>query len=116
MELTFISQTFMRNRRNFANKIECLPLPAMKKGQFESEGSADQSKDYTPDIFDKWIESRLNSTIRDYFSALSEYKINEASRALYDFIWRDFCDWYIELIKITLQTTQLLMLCLITRL
>ena len=72
----------------------------MKKGQFESDAAVKQSKDYTPDIFDKWIESRLNSTIRDYFSALGEYKINEASRALYDFVWRDFCDWYIELIKI----------------
>jgi valyl-tRNA synthetase len=87
--------------RNFANKIwNAFRFLQMKKGQFESDSSAKQSKDYTQDIFDKWIESRLNSTIRDYFNALGEYKINEASRALYDFVWRDFCDWYIELIKI----------------
>jgi valyl-tRNA synthetase len=50
--------------------------------------------------FDKWITSRLNSTISEFTKALGGYRINEASKALYDFIWRDYCDWYIEILKI----------------
>jgi valyl-tRNA synthetase len=82
--------------RNFANKIwNAARFLMMKKDQ-----SADSDKNYKADIFDKWIVSRFNSALRDYLKALNEYKINEASKALYDFIWRDYCDWYIEILKI----------------
>jgi len=82
--------------RNFANKIwNAARFLLMKKEQ-----SAGNDKPYEEDIFDKWIRSRLNSTINEFNSALADYKINEASRALYDFIWRDYCDWYIEILKI----------------
>ena len=87
--------------RNFANKLwNAFRFLQLKKNQIENDNNVKQSDDYTPDIFDKWIESRLNSAIKDYLNALGEYKINETSKALYDFVWRDFCDWYIELIKI----------------
>ena len=45
---------------------------------------------------DNWILSRLNNVIGDVRRTLEEYKFNEASHTLYDFIWKDFCDWYIE--------------------
>jgi valyl-tRNA synthetase len=70
----------------------------MKASQ-ANETSKPGSK-YVPDIFDKWIDSRLNSAIMQYKKSLESYKINEASSALYDFIWRDYCDWYIEILKI----------------
>jgi valyl-tRNA synthetase len=66
----------------------------------KKEQSAGASKPFEEDIFDKWISSRLHTTIKDYLKGLNEYKINEASKALYDFIWGDFCDWYIEVLKI----------------
>lgn len=82
--------------RNFANKIwNAARFLLMKKEQ-----SGDSAKNYKADIFDKWILSRFNSALSDYLRALGEYKINEASKALYDFIWRDYCDWYIEILKI----------------
>lgn len=82
--------------RNFANKIwNAARFLLMKKEQ-----SKNSLKEYKQDIFDKWILSRFNSTLKVYLKALNEYKINEASKALYDFIWRDFCDWYIEVLKI----------------
>lgn len=91
----FFSKEKCEIGRNFANKIwNAARFLMMKKEQ--SSGNAD----YSPDIFDKWIISRLNTTIKDYLRALDEYKINEASKALYDFIWRDYCDWYIEILKI----------------
>jgi valyl-tRNA synthetase len=85
--------------RNFANKLwNACRFLLMKRGQVTDVSV--KSSSYKPDIFDKWIASRLNSTINSYIEALEEYKINEASKSLHEFIWGDYCDWYIELIKI----------------
>jgi valyl-tRNA synthetase len=54
---------------------------------------------------DKWILSRYNSTIEKLNNALNEYKLTEYSKIVYDFIWRDFCDWYIEILKVQLNQT-----------
>ncbi|MCC7159565.1 MAG: valine--tRNA ligase, partial [Ignavibacteria bacterium] len=85
--------------RNFANKLWNATRFLLMK-QDESKGS---NKTFEADIFDKWIKSRLQSTIKYYLRALDEYKTNEASKALYEFIWRDYCDWYIEILKIKAQ-------------
>jgi len=82
--------------RNFANKLwNAARFLLMKKEQ-----SAGNKAPYEKDVFDLWIESRFQSALKQYLKALNEYKINEASAALYDFIWGDFCDWYIEVLKI----------------
>ncbi len=47
-----------------------------------------------------WIKSRLAKTIKDVETALSEYKYNEAANAVYQFIWHEFCDYYIEMSKV----------------
>jgi len=87
--------------RNFANKIwNAFRFLQLKRSQISDNGSVQRAADYKQDLFDIWIDSRLNSTIKAYFSSLDDYRINEVSKALYDFIWKDFCDWYIELIKI----------------
>jgi len=49
--------------------------------------------------FDKWILHRLNETMRATQAALAEYKFNDAAHAIYSFWWHEFCDWYIELTK-----------------
>ena len=51
------------------------------------------------DATDLWILSRLNSTIEDVNSAYDSYKMNDAVKIVYDFVYSDFCDWYIELSK-----------------
>lgn len=48
---------------------------------------------------DQWILAKLNSTIKSVDEAFMEYKISEAGQQLYDFLWNDFCDWYLELSK-----------------
>ncbi len=50
-------------------------------------------------LMDKWILSRLNATIRDVRQNLKNFKLSTAAKNLYDFIWRDYCDWYVELSK-----------------
>ncbi len=51
---------------------------------------------------DRWILARLNRTIDDVTGYLDAYRFNDAAASLYQFIWHEFCDWYLELIKPTL--------------
>lgn len=83
--------------RNFANKIwNACRFLMMNRPDDKIKSAAG----YEKDIFDVWIKSRFNSTLKTFIQALENYRINEASKALYDFVWRDFCDWYIEALKI----------------
>jgi valyl-tRNA synthetase len=54
------------------------------------------------DVADAWILHRLNETILRTSGHLNRYDFGEAGRAIYDFAWDDFCDWYIELSKLSL--------------
>ena len=53
---------------------------------------------------DRWIISRLNRTIEDVNKSLEAFELGEAQQKLYDFIWNDYCDWYIEMAKIRLRS------------
>lgn len=53
-------------------------------------------------LADRWILSRLNNVVTQVTDLFEKYNFGEAGRALYDFIWNDFCDWYIEMSKETL--------------
>jgi valyl-tRNA synthetase len=48
---------------------------------------------------DRWILSRLERTRREVSAGLEEYRFNDAATTLYRFVWNDFCDWYLELVK-----------------
>ena len=54
------------------------------------------------DLSDKWIFDRLNHTIGEVTRLFGEYQFGEAGREAYNFIWNDFCDWYIEISKVAL--------------
>jgi len=49
---------------------------------------------------DRWIEGRLNATIRTVDEAMAAYRYNDVGHAVYEFFWNDFCDWYIEATKL----------------
>ena len=55
--------------------------------------------DANPDPISGWIRSSLNRTIAQVDDALANYRFDLASQALYEFIWNEFCDWYLELAK-----------------
>jgi valyl-tRNA synthetase len=90
--------------RNFANKIwnvsrfvlltHPLSPSLIKRGG--KEGG---------ELADRWILSRYNQTIKKVTECIENYEFGEAARALYDFIWGEFCDWYIEIAKIRLYGT-----------
>ena len=48
---------------------------------------------------DRWILARLNRTVDEVIRGLDEYRFNEATGSIYQFVWHEFCDWYLELIK-----------------
>lgn len=48
---------------------------------------------------DRWIVSRFNRTVAEVDAALGEYRFDNYAKAIYDFFWRDFCDWYVEAAK-----------------
>jgi len=52
-------------------------------------------------LADKWILNQLSKTIETVDKALAEYRFSDYATALYDFVWRDLCDWYVEIVKRT---------------
>lgn len=85
---------------NFANKI----WNASRFALMNMNGLTYEEIDFSGEksVADKWILTRLNETI-DHVTKLSErYEFGEVGRTLYNFIWDDFCDWYIEMAKLPL--------------
>ncbi len=56
---------------------------------------------------DRWILSRLSRTIAQTRESLERYEFNQAAKGLYDFVWHDFCDWYVEMAKTRLYGSDL---------
>src|SRR5215475_8944726 len=90
--------------RNFANKV-------WNAARFVLMNQVPGSKFQVPKnqeergLAERWILSRLNHTIREVRQALADYRFNEVAAAIYQFIWHEFCDWYLELSKIALEST-----------
>ncbi len=84
--------------RNFANKIWNASRFVMMN---LDEGFAPNSELLTSNssLADRWMLSRLNSVIKEVQSALTDYRFNDVASTLYQFIWHEYCDWYLELSK-----------------
>ncbi|WP_027338888.1 valine--tRNA ligase [Halonatronum saccharophilum] len=84
--------------RNFANKLwNASRFVLMNLEDFNLNQVDYSSLDYT--LADRWIISRLNKKINQVNSLLEDYQFGQVSQEIYDFVWREFCDWYIELVK-----------------
>ncbi len=97
-----ISIEKMEASRNFANKLwnaARFVIRSLEAGT-NVTNEIEQEKLKTED---RWILSRLNRTIGEVTRLLSEYQFGEAQRQIHDFLWGEYCDWYIELAKIRLQ-------------
>lgn len=86
--------------RNFANKI----WNASRFALMNLEGVTLEDIDITGELStaDRWILHRLNETSREITRLIDAYEYGETGRLLYNFIWDDLCDWYIEFAKLTL--------------
>lgn len=82
--------------RNFMNKIWNASRFVLMNAEGENIPPLSEVKLTAPD---KWIISRLESTIKEVTLNMNKFELGIAAGALYDFMWSDFCDWYIELCK-----------------
>jgi valyl-tRNA synthetase len=83
--------------RNFANKLwNASRFVLMNLEGFDKNFKPSQAE-YT--LADQWILSRYAKTVTEVTNNLEKFELGEAGRALYDFIWNEFCDWYIEMAK-----------------
>lgn len=85
---------------NFANKI----WNASRFAMMNMEGMEHKDIDLSGEksVADTWILTRLNETIEQVTNLAERYEFGEVGRLLYNFIWDDFCDWYIEMAKLPL--------------
>jgi valyl-tRNA synthetase len=95
-----ISENKLESGRNFCNKIwnSCRFIDFLNS---KTDGITNIDIDEQKlNIEDVWILSRLNILIQDVNKLLEDYQLGEAERILHDYIWSDFCDWYIEMAKV----------------
>ncbi|MFC1962372.1 class I tRNA ligase family protein, partial [Chloroflexota bacterium] len=86
--------------RNFANKLwNATRFVVRSLQQGASAGTVPQEHLQTED---RWILSRMNRTVASVTSLMEDFQFGEAQRQLHDFLWGEFCDWYIEFAKIRL--------------
>ncbi|MBQ9010123.1 MAG: valine--tRNA ligase [Clostridia bacterium] len=88
----------VESARNFANKI--WNASRFVLGNINGEVESLEGKTFT--LADKWILTRLTETVREITAHFEAYDLGLAAQKLYDFIWSEFCDWYIELSKVEL--------------
>ncbi len=86
--------------RNFCNKLWNAARYVLMNTQGQNLGS--EHVDYSP--IDLWIRSCLQRAIQTTVDAIEGYRFDLAAAALYEFLWEEYCDWYLELAKISLQT------------
>ncbi len=94
-----LSEERMAGYRAFVNKIWNASRFALINLQEEEP----ELKEEELTLADRWIRSRLTQAIADTNDALEEYKFYEAADKIYHFVWHEFCDWYIELVKPSLK-------------
>jgi valyl-tRNA synthetase len=87
--------------RNFANKIWNASRFVIKNID-PNRAAFKIGPDKLP-VEDRWILSRLNRTIMSATSLMEDFQFGEAQRQIYDFLWSEFCDWYIEIAKVRLR-------------
>ncbi len=85
--------------RNFCNKL----WNAARFVLMQTEGE-DVHASAEPGVIDRWIVSRMNRMIHEVETHFGDYRLDLAAQALYEFIWNEYCDWYLELSKATLQS------------
>lgn len=84
--------------RNFCNKLWNASNYVFMNTE-EHDCGQDGSENYELSLADKWIISRLQEAEKAVIEGVDSYRLDLASQALYDFVWKDYCDWYLELTK-----------------
>ena len=94
-----LAEERIEGSRNFANKI----WNAARFILLYLDSPREHGQPSNRSFADRWMLSRLNRTIADVNAALEQYRFDHAATHVYQFIWHEYCDWYLELIKPVLQ-------------
>ena len=97
------SEDKLESYRNFMNKIWNASRFVLMNAENVEIRNIDEIKKLSP--ADKWILSKLNSTVAAVTRFMDKYEVGLAATRLYEFIWSQFCDWYIELSKTALYSS-----------
>lgn len=96
-----LSESKIESSKNFANKIwNALRFILMNLKDFDPQSLSEENLVF--DLPDRWILSRTQRVIKEVTELLNGYYVGESAKALYEFIWGEFCDWYVEISKATL--------------
>ncbi|HEA47238.1 MAG TPA: valine--tRNA ligase, partial [bacterium] len=97
-DLQLFDEKFISSR-NFTNKIwNASRFVLMNLKDFKPASSI-QDLGSSLTLVDRWILSRYHRTVKEVTDSIENYRISEAAQILYRFVWHEFCDWYLELIK-----------------
>ncbi|MDP2902471.1 MAG: valine--tRNA ligase [Methylovulum sp.] len=89
--------------RNFCNKLwNAARFVLMNTEEGQDNGLSDMPCKYTQ--ADRWITARLHQVTETTCNAIDIYRFDLAAQAIYDFTWNEYCDWYLELAKVSLQS------------
>ena len=92
-----LPEKIIEGNRNFINKF--WNATRFTLSHIERLGTPQPLVSVEPGIFDRWILSRLNRAVVDVNRYLADYRFNEAAKSAYSFVWHEFCDWYLEIVK-----------------
>jgi len=87
--------------RNFCNKLWNAARYVLMNTENEDTGARGGEMDFS--LADRWITSRLQLAVQNVQDAMSHYRFDVAANAIYEFVWNEYCDWYLELSKPVLQ-------------
>ena len=100
----FLSKDRFESGRNFANKIWNVSRFLLMNLKDDAKKPLSDLKEKDLSLADRWILSSFYTTVDNVTKSLDSYKFNDAANSIYSFLWRKYCDWYVEISKASIDT------------